>query len=451
MPRGAVDGVSGWPQKVVDDDLKLSLVQARGTFRCHHLRDSPQYEYASNLKRGSPSPYLPPHSASMSRLASSRPAPAPALPGGGLAQDGELHTILSTLCLHSDTPPEICPVCKSSRYLKPDLRFLVNPECYHKMCETCVGRIFTSGPAQCPIPGCKRTLRKHRFRVQTFEDIQVEREVDIRKRVAAVFNKREEDFESLRDWNDYLNDVEDITFNLVNNVDVEETTKRFEAYQKANEKEIIENASREEQDKLLFAQAQKAEREQARLRRDAARREEMAERRELEEGRRDVLNALAAGGDAEKVAKEGHQVQLKRRLNRKEAAERQQQLQDPAQSANGSSNLVIKGLKARQKAEPLAPIDPFGGLSLAGRKYHFIQDKYVWTSAEEIARDPVVSAGGYEEGVWTQRILSEAFAGLGIFLAEEKADESKVREGEEEVGTRRAEVGAKDVKMEDPF
>ncbi|KAL9116482.1 MAG: hypothetical protein Q9187_006991 [Circinaria calcarea] len=81
---------------------------------------------------------------------------------------------------------EICPVCKSSRYLNPNMRFLVNPECYHKMCESCVDRIFSQGPAPCPVAGCGRTLRKARFRTQTFGDIKVEREVDIRRRVASV-------------------------------------------------------------------------------------------------------------------------------------------------------------------------------------------------------------------------------------------------------------------------
>lgn len=78
---------------------------------------------------------------------------------------------------------EVCPVCKSSRYLNPNMRFLINPECYHKMCESCVDRIFSSGPASCPVAGCRKTLRKNRFRQQTFEDIGVEREVDIRRRV----------------------------------------------------------------------------------------------------------------------------------------------------------------------------------------------------------------------------------------------------------------------------
>lgn len=67
------------------------------------------------------------------------------------------------------------------------MRFLINPECYHKMCESCVDRIFSSGPANCPVAGCHKTLRKNRFRKQTFEDINVEREVDIRRRVMQMY------------------------------------------------------------------------------------------------------------------------------------------------------------------------------------------------------------------------------------------------------------------------
>jgi CDK-activating kinase assembly factor MAT1 len=85
---------------------------------------------------------------------------------------------------HADSSSDICPVCKSSRYLNPNMQFKVNPECYHKMCESCVDRIFSHGPAPCPIAGCARTLRKAKFRTQTFEDLKVEREVDIRRRVA---------------------------------------------------------------------------------------------------------------------------------------------------------------------------------------------------------------------------------------------------------------------------
>jgi len=277
--------------------------------------------------------------------------------------------------------------------------------------------------------------------------------VDIRKRVQAVFNRREEEFESLRDYNDYLNDVEDITFNLVNNIDVEQTNKRFEAYQKAHEKEIMENAQLAQQEKLSFSAMQKAERQQARERREAARREDEEERREIEENRRDVLNRLASGQDAETVTKEGQQVQLKKRMDRQAAAERQRQLQaasDGNSGSNGSSNLVIKGLRARQKAEPEAPIDPFGGLRIA-TKYYSLQDDYVWEGYREPSKDTKVTAGGYSVASWTNRALCEAFSGLGVFITDEVTEREKAKQDAGAVGTERANIGLQDSQMADAF
>ena len=136
---------------------------------------------------------------------------------------------------------DVCPVCKSDRYLNPKLRLLVS-SCYHKMsvpqrrsriqmltiwfrCESCIDRLFTLGPAPCPI--CQKVLRKLAFTPQTFEDLGVEKEVAIRRRIAKEyagafaflgpsltlcnrFNKRREDFLDLRQFNDYLEEVEDI-------------------------------------------------------------------------------------------------------------------------------------------------------------------------------------------------------------------------------------------------
>ena len=69
------------------------------------------------------------------------------------------------------------------------MRFLVNPECYHRMCESCVDQIFGQGPRPCPMAGCRKTLRRNKFRTQTFEDLAIEREVDIRARVAGMYVK----------------------------------------------------------------------------------------------------------------------------------------------------------------------------------------------------------------------------------------------------------------------
>jgi hypothetical protein len=51
-------------------------------------------------------------------------------------------------------------------------------------CESCIDRLFSAGPAPCPI--CQQVLRKNQFMSQIFEDLEVEKEVRIRKRVAKV-------------------------------------------------------------------------------------------------------------------------------------------------------------------------------------------------------------------------------------------------------------------------
>ncbi|KAK4995133.1 TFIIH/NER complex subunit [Elasticomyces elasticus] len=343
-------------------------------------------------------------------------------------------------------------VCKSQRYLNKSMRFLINPECYHKMCSACVDRIFSFGPARCPVAGCTRTLRKNKFREQTFDDIRVEEEVDIRRRVAAVFNRREEEFETLLAYNDYLNDVEDITYNLINKVDVVATNAKLEAYRTANSQSIDANksiASREAQD---HAAQQVAEKDQARMRREAARREDEEERRALVEGRQDVLNKLAhGGGDAEEIAKESHKVTLKKRLDRRAAAERQRQLQSTEATTNGESNglsgVLIKGLKTKKDDEPEAPFDPFGGLTIE-LSYTTVQDHYDWDWLNVQRKDVQYTAGGYDFQEFHSRALCEAFSGLGVFIGEEMA----AGDGSSDITTAAAAgaaTGSKDTAMYD--
>ncbi len=73
-------------------------------------------------------------------------------------------------------------------------------------------------------------LRRNNFRLQLFEDSVVEKEVDIRKKILKDFNKKEEDFATLNEYNDYLEEIETVIFNLTNGIDVEQTNKRIEKY-----------------------------------------------------------------------------------------------------------------------------------------------------------------------------------------------------------------------------
>ncbi|EMG46321.1 hypothetical protein G210_3440 [Candida maltosa Xu316] len=141
----------------------------------------------------------------------------------------------------------MCPICKTDKYLSPNMRFLINPECYHKICESCVDRIFSLGPAPCPYPKCGKILRKNKFKQQIFEDLSIEKEIDIRRKVNSIYNQTEEDFATLKEFNKYLEDIEEIVFKLSNGIDVEQTESELNKYESEHKLEILERNMRESQ------------------------------------------------------------------------------------------------------------------------------------------------------------------------------------------------------------
>ncbi|XP_042194202.1 CDK-activating kinase assembly factor MAT1 [Callorhinchus milii] len=159
-----------------------------------------------------------------------------------------------------------CPRCKTTKYRNPSLKLMVNV-CGHTLCESCVELLFVRGSGNCQ--ECNTPLRKSNFRVQLFEDPTVDKEVEIRKKVLKVYNKREEDFPSLCEYNDFLEEVEDIVYNMTNNVDLENTKRRMEQYQRDNKEVIYKNKIKltREQDELEEAlELERQENEQRRLR-----------------------------------------------------------------------------------------------------------------------------------------------------------------------------------------
>lgn len=70
------------------------------------------------------------------------------------------------------------------------------------------------------------------------------KEISIRRRIASIFNKREEDFPSLREYNDYLEEVEDMTFNLIEGIDVPAIEEKIAKYQEENAEQIMINRAR---------------------------------------------------------------------------------------------------------------------------------------------------------------------------------------------------------------
>ncbi|GLT80472.1 hypothetical protein SLA2020_519100 [Shorea laevis] len=74
------------------------------------------------------------------------------------------------------------------------------------------------------------------------------KEIQIRKRIASIFNKREEDFPCLRDYNDYLEEVEDMIFKLIDGIDVQAIEEKIKNYQEENAVQIMMNQAKKAQD-----------------------------------------------------------------------------------------------------------------------------------------------------------------------------------------------------------
>ncbi|XP_056401164.1 CDK-activating kinase assembly factor MAT1 isoform X1 [Hyla sarda] len=158
-----------------------------------------------------------------------------------------------------------CPRCKTTKYRNPSLKLMVNV-CGHTLCESCVELLFVRGSGTCQ--ECNTPLRKSNFRVQLFEDPTIDKEVEIRKKIIKIYNKREEDFPSLRDYNDFLEEIEEIVFNLTNNVDLDNTKRKIDQYQKLNKDTIQKNKikmTREQEELEVALESERQENEQRRI------------------------------------------------------------------------------------------------------------------------------------------------------------------------------------------
>nr|CAD1820151.1 unnamed protein product [Ananas comosus var. bracteatus] len=83
------------------------------------------------------------------------------------------------------------------------------------------------------------------------------KEMVIRRRIANIFNKREEDFPSLKEYNDYLEEVEDMTSNLVEGIDVAAIEAKIAKYQEENAEQIINSRARKAEELVAALRASK--------------------------------------------------------------------------------------------------------------------------------------------------------------------------------------------------
>ncbi|AET39194.1 TFIIH/NER complex subunit TFB3 Ecym_4115 [Eremothecium cymbalariae DBVPG len=320
--------------------------------------------------------------------------------------------------MDDDEKKDMCPICKTDRYLSPDMKFLVNPECYHKICESCVDRIFSLGPAQCPYEGCDKILRKNKFKTQIFDDVDVEKEVDIRKRVFNVFSKNLEDFDGDLDaFNKYLEEVEDIIYNLDNGVDVAKNEEKLRTYEELNKQLIMANMERNKQFLENFEQRKKFEKEMKLKKRMLERQIEEEERANKEWAKREIVNQLSSNIDADEVIENVRKtVKLKKSSARRKLQELNKVLRN---------NPYMQMSNGTMKKQEKVPFTPFNGDRDLLKRFTLEEDKYEDPYIKDLQTRKAYIASGFRPDYVYNRVLTEAFMGLGCIIQEEFSVESQ--------------------------
>ena len=310
---------------------------------------------------------------------------------------------------------DMCPICKTDRYLSPDVKFLVNPECYHRICESCVDRIFSLGPAQCPYKGCDKILRKNKFKTQIFDDVEVEKEVDIRKRVFNVFNKTIDDFNGdLVEFNKYLEEVEDIIYKLDHGIDVAKTEEKLRTYEELNKQLIMNNLERSKTEIESFEQRQKFEKEMKLKKRLLEKQIEEEERINKEWTKKEIVNRLSTSTQDVNETIEGvkNTVKLKKSSARRKLEELNRVLKN-----NPYFNSNVNSQNARPK--DAVPFTPFNGDRETHPRFTLKGSVYNDPFINDLEHRKEFIASGFNTNYAYERVLTEAFMGLGCVISEE--------------------------------
>lgn len=319
----------------------------------------------------------------------------------------------------NNVPKDLCPVCKTDKYLSPEILFKINPECYHKICDACVDRIFALGPSPCPYPNCDKVLRRNKFKAQVFDDLEVEKECDIRRRVLSVYNKKENDFQTKEMYDKYLEEIEDIVYKLLNREDIEETEERLKQYSIENKQSIELNNVRKEQEYEKFIKLQKLER-QYKSERNRLNSEVIEEEKKLKNlGKEQVIDQLqnaTSDKDPEAVIETIKASILEKT---KRCRDQLQQLEEryAKQKEAIIKNLNPNDIKDKNKSK--VPFTPFNGDRLEIRLSEF---DYKDPFYSKLLEDVQFAASGYKLEEFFERSINSAFTGLECFIEEEKAE-----------------------------
>lgn len=302
-----------------------------------------------------------------------------------------------------------CPRCKTTKYRNPSLKLLVNI-CGHSLCESCVDLLFVKGSGACP--ECNTALRRTNYRLQIFEDPIVEKEIDFRKRILRDFNKKEEDFTTLREYNDYLEMIETLVYNLSNNIDVEATKKQIDQYKKENKDIIRKNNMKTSKEDVFLTSLIEEEQHNATQRKMMVIEEVKTKQTTKRKNQNSLIDDLMFSDMSANEIIKSHRLQH----------EQQKEEETETRTASTAFSTGVRIGHSSDNA-PIVKMEQ-------GQIYHYCPLIMEWCGPEPPSLDDIYSdgflrniraateserAGGFREATACHRALQDAFSGLFSF------------------------------------
>lgn len=153
---------------------------------------------------------------------------------------------------------EACVKCnerqKSVRNMDNSQLFKTNidSKCGHTFCNTCINKeLSISKGFACSKCGSVVTLSK--LVERSTDETEVNRDFRIRRKILSIYNKTEKDFNTLLEYNNYVEMIEDMIFDLVSGINEDSIQKEIATYSKTNSIEIIERFNQRLQEEEAVA------------------------------------------------------------------------------------------------------------------------------------------------------------------------------------------------------
>jgi CDK-activating kinase assembly factor MAT1 len=180
--------------------------------------------------------------------------------------------------------------------------------CGHQFCTSCIEREL-SRRREFPCPICGTAVKKVSLSTRTLDDVLCEKDTSWRRRVMKVFNKTEKDFDSLLEYNNYLEQVEDMIYSIVNEEpNAEECKLKIKEYEEQHRTEIvIRQSQRADEERAIQDQIASQKRDTELSRRDA---KETARAIQAAKARFKQESAEVLLGEREEVSAELRQAQM---------------------------------------------------------------------------------------------------------------------------------------------